>query len=121
MSEALDVASHAVDRELASLEALSNWLLAMITFAGGLLTLAITLRQKASGVFAPCPFDADPRSGWGPRIPCGRGIRESSTSRAATAPPRVSRMRHSVVVRGLQSDRAFHVLGVAIAAERRSA
>lgn len=51
VSEALDVASQAVDRELASLEALSNRLLATITFAGALLTLAITLGQKASGVF----------------------------------------------------------------------
>jgi hypothetical protein len=51
VSEALDVASQAVDRELASFEALSNRLLATITFAGALLTLAITLGQKASGVF----------------------------------------------------------------------
>jgi MFS family permease len=49
--EALAVASQAVNRELASLEALNNRLLATITFAGALLTLAISLGQKASGVF----------------------------------------------------------------------
>jgi hypothetical protein len=51
VSEALDIASQAVDRELASHEALSNRLLTTITFAGALLTLAITLGQKASTVF----------------------------------------------------------------------
>jgi hypothetical protein len=51
VSEALSVASQAVDRELASFEALGNRLLATVAFAGALLTLAITLGQKASVMF----------------------------------------------------------------------
>jgi hypothetical protein len=50
--EALAVAEQAVNRELASLEALNNRLLATIAFAGALLTLAVSQGQEAGRVFA---------------------------------------------------------------------